>query len=68
MAQALRIERLLIDSGYLPGMCNAVAIKAGLAVLLCKGLGLRAGNKSQRRCKRCRCRNCGKSLTTWKHA
>jgi hypothetical protein len=26
---ALHIERLLIDSGYLPAVCNAVAIKAG---------------------------------------
>ena len=42
---ALHIERLLIDSGYLPGVCNAVAIKAGPAVLLSKGMGLKAGNK-----------------------
>jgi len=42
---ALRVERLLIDSGYLPAVANAVAVKAGPAVLLSKGLGLRAGNK-----------------------
>jgi len=42
---AMHVERLLIDSGYLPGVCNAVAIKAGPAVLLSKGMGLRAGNK-----------------------
>ena len=41
----LHIERLLIDSGYLPAVANAVAIKAGPAVLLSKGMGLRAGNK-----------------------
>jgi hypothetical protein len=42
---ALHVERLLIDSGYLPGVCNAVAIKVGPAVLLSKGMGLKAGNK-----------------------
>ncbi len=41
----LQVERLLIDSGYLPAVCNAVAIKVGPAVLLSKGMGLRAGNK-----------------------
>jgi len=42
---ALQIERLLIDSGYLPAVCNAVAVKLAPAVLLSKGMGLRAGNK-----------------------
>jgi hypothetical protein len=41
---ALHIERLLIDRSYLPGGCNAVAIKVGQAVMLSKGMGLRAGN------------------------
>jgi hypothetical protein len=41
----LHIERLLIDSGYLPAVPSAVAVKAGPAVLLSKGMGLRAGNK-----------------------
>jgi len=42
---ALRMDRLLIDSGYLPGVCNAVVVKLGAALLLSKGMGLRAGNK-----------------------
>ncbi len=42
---ALCVERMLIDSGYLPAVCNAVAVKLGPAVLLSKGMGLRAGNK-----------------------
>ena len=42
---ALHIERLLVDSGYLPAVANAVAVKLGPAVLLSKGMGLRAGNK-----------------------
>jgi len=41
----LSVERLLIDSGYLPAVCNAVAIKLGPAVMLSKGMGLKAGNK-----------------------
>ena len=41
----MHAERLLIDSGYLPAVCNAVAVKVGLAVLLSKGMGLKAGNK-----------------------
>ena len=41
----LRIERLLIDSGYLPGVCNAVCIKVGGATMLSRGVGIRAGNK-----------------------
>jgi len=42
---ALHVERLLIDSGYLPAVCNAVAVKLGPAVMLSKGMGLKAGNK-----------------------
>jgi hypothetical protein len=42
---SLHIEQLLIDSGYLPAVCNAVAVKFGSAVLLSKGMGLKAGNK-----------------------
>lgn len=42
---ALRVERLLIDSGYPPAVCNAVAVQLGPAVLLSKGMGLQAGNK-----------------------
>lgn len=42
---ALHVERLLIDSGYLPAVANAVAVKLGPAVLLSKGMGLKAGNK-----------------------
>jgi phage terminase large subunit GpA-like protein len=41
----LRIERLLIDSGYLPGVCNNVCHKVGSAAMLSKGIGIRAGNK-----------------------
>ena len=43
---ALHVQRLITDSGYLPAVANAVAIKAGPAVLLSKGMGLKAGNKS----------------------
>ena len=43
--QTLSIERLLIDSGYLPGACSAVAVKLGPAVQPSKGMGLKAGNK-----------------------
>jgi len=42
---ALRMDRLLIDSGYLPGVGNAVVVKLGAALMLSKGMGLRAGNK-----------------------
>jgi hypothetical protein len=41
----LQVERVLINSGYLPAVANAVAIKSGPAVLLSKGMGLKAGNK-----------------------
>jgi len=41
----LRIERLLIDSGYLPGVCNNVCIKLGGAAMLSKGVGIKAGNR-----------------------
>ena len=42
---ALHVERLLIDSGYLPAVANAVCVKVGPTVLLSKGMGLKAGNK-----------------------
>jgi len=41
----MRIERLLIDSGYLPGVCNNVCHKVGSVAMLSKGVGIRAGNK-----------------------
>jgi phage terminase large subunit GpA-like protein len=41
-----RIERLLIDSGYLPGVVANVCHKiAGGAVMPSKGVGIKAGNK-----------------------
>jgi len=39
------VERVPIDCGFLPAEANAVAVKRGPAVLLSKGMGLRAGNK-----------------------
>ena len=41
----LQIERLLIDSGYLPAVVNAVRVKVGQTVMLSKGVGIRAGHK-----------------------
>ena len=42
----LRIEKLLVDSGYLPGVVAAVKHKAGgAAMVLSKGVGITAGRK-----------------------
>jgi len=42
----LRIEKLLVDSGYLPGVVEAVKHKAGgAAMVLSKGVGITAGRK-----------------------
>jgi phage terminase large subunit GpA-like protein len=41
----LRIERCLIDSGYLPGVVSNVCHKVGAVAMPSKGLGIRAGNK-----------------------
>jgi phage terminase large subunit GpA-like protein len=41
-----RIDRLLVDSGYKPGIVSSVRHKVGgTAMMLCKGLGIRAGRK-----------------------
>lgn len=44
---AMRIDQLLIDSGYLPGVVGNVCHKvgAGSVVLPSKGVGIKAGNK-----------------------
>ena len=43
----LRIEKLLMDSGYLPGVVEAVKHKVGgTAMVLSKGVGITAGRKS----------------------
>lgn len=42
---ALRIERCLIDSGYLPGVVANLCHKLPGAVMPSKGVGIRAGNK-----------------------
>jgi hypothetical protein len=45
----MRIDRLLVDMGYKPGIVADVKQKAGGAVMmLAKGVGLRASRKSQR--------------------
>jgi hypothetical protein len=45
-AGLMRIDRLLVDMGYKPGIVAAVKHKAGgSAMMLYKGLGLRAGSK-----------------------
>ncbi len=42
----MRIDRLLVDMGYKPGIVAAVKHKAGgAAMMLAKGVGIRAGNK-----------------------
>jgi len=42
----MRIDRLLVDMGYKPGIVAAVKHKAGgSAMMLCKGIGIRAGSK-----------------------
>jgi hypothetical protein len=42
----MRIDRLLVDMGYKPGVVAAVKHKSGgSTMMLCKGLGLRAGNR-----------------------
>ncbi|MFW6061191.1 MAG: terminase gpA endonuclease subunit [Planctomycetota bacterium] len=41
----LQADQLLVDSGYLPGVCNNVRLKLGGAMQLSKGVGIRAGNK-----------------------
>lgn len=42
----MRIDRLLVDMGYKPGIVAAVKHKAGgSAMMLYKGLGIRAGHK-----------------------
>ena len=41
----LQISRLLIDSGYLPVVANAVRVKVGQTAMLSKGIGIRAGRK-----------------------
>ena len=41
----LQISRLLIDSGYLPVVANAVRVKVGQTVMLSKGMGIKAGRK-----------------------
>jgi len=40
-----RIERLLIDSVYQPGVCKNVCHKVGSVAMLSKGVGIRAANK-----------------------
>ncbi len=42
---ALRIERCLIDSGYLPGVVANVCHVASAVTMPSKGMGIRAGNK-----------------------
>lgn len=45
-AGLMRIDRLLVDMGYKPGIVAAVKHKAGgTAMMLAKGVGLRAGSK-----------------------
>ncbi len=45
-AGLMRIDRLLVDMGYKPGIVAAVKHKAGgSAMMLAKGMGLRAGSK-----------------------
>jgi hypothetical protein len=45
-AGLMRIDRLLVDMGYKPGIVAAVKHKAGgSAMMLYKGLGIRAGSK-----------------------
>ncbi|MBI5725027.1 MAG: phage terminase large subunit family protein [Planctomycetes bacterium] len=42
----MRIDRLLVDMGYKPGTVAAVRHKVGgSAMMLCKGLGIRAGSR-----------------------
>ena len=42
----LRIEKLLVDSGYLPGVVEAVKHKVGgAAMVLSKGVGITAGRR-----------------------
>ncbi|MEX2670913.1 MAG: terminase gpA endonuclease subunit [Phycisphaeraceae bacterium] len=41
----MRIERLLIDAGYLPGIVANVCHKLGAVAMPSKGVGIRAGNK-----------------------
>lgn len=42
---ALKVERCLIDGGYLPAIVGNVCHKAGAVVMPSKGVGIRAGNK-----------------------
>ena len=42
---SIRIERCLVDSGYLPGVVANVCHKAGAAMMPSKGIGLTAGRK-----------------------
>jgi hypothetical protein len=41
----IRVERLLIDAGYLPGVVEGVCHKLGAVAMPSKGVGIRAGNK-----------------------
>lgn len=41
----MKIDRLLTDMGYKPGIVAAVKHKAGAAMMLYKGVGIRAGSK-----------------------
>ena len=42
---AMRIDRLLIDTGYLPGIIENVRHKLGSCIMASKGIGIKAANK-----------------------
>ncbi|MBI1374503.1 MAG: hypothetical protein GC159_17435 [Phycisphaera sp.] len=42
---SLRIERCLVDAGYLPGVVSNVCVKLGGVLMASKGVGIRAGGK-----------------------
>jgi hypothetical protein len=44
--ELMKIERLMIDSGYKPGICSNVKRRVGGATtMLSKGVGIKAGRK-----------------------
>ncbi len=65
---SMRIDKLLIDAGYLPGVVGSVCHKigAGNVVMPSKGLGIKAGNKPMAAYQRhpAACRNIRQGITT----